>query len=80
MSSKSEFYIALDHLKEAAHAARRAMPEHFRDRERKMWNGLLTRLPEQIDDIRTSLDDPHTQTDPNDPLSPRNRNNRIIIP
>lgn len=79
MPSKSEFYIALDHVAQAAKDALRAMPESLSPRERKLWTGMLSRLPEQIGDVRTSLDDPHTQTDPNDPRSPRNRN-RLIIP
>ena len=77
MSSKSEFYVALDHLKQAALDARKAMPESFAGRERKMWEGLLYRLPEQIDDLRTSLDDPHTVTPQG--IEARNRN-KLIIP
>jgi hypothetical protein len=68
MSSKSEFYTALDHLKHAARDAHKAMPDSFSSREKKLWGGLLSRMPEQIDDLKTNLDDPHTQTS-----TPRNR-------
>jgi hypothetical protein len=74
MASKAEFYVALDHVKEAATNALKAMPEAMQGRERKLWQGMLSRLPNQIDDLRTNLDDPHTVTDPS------TRQNRIIDP
>lgn len=62
MSSKSEFYIALDHLMQAAKDAHKAMPESFSDREKKIWGGILGRIPEQITDVKGNLDNPHTPT------------------
>lgn len=74
MSSKSEFYIALDHLKQAAKDAHKAMPESFSSHERKMWEGILSRMPEQIDDLKANLDDPQMQ------LRRARRESPIILP
>lgn len=77
MSSKAEFYVALDHVKQAAKDALKAMPESLSGRERKFWEGLLSRLPEQIDDVRVNFDDPHTVTEAG---RRRQDMNKLIIP
>lgn len=72
MSSKGEFYVALDHLRQAAKDAVKAMPDDLNSREKKLWQ-FLSRLSDQIEDIKASLDDPHTRTD----LSNRNT---LLVP
>jgi hypothetical protein len=57
MPTKDEFLTALDNIAAAAKDAQRKMPEEFdtRSREGRTLNALLTRLPEQIEDIKVLL-------------------------
>jgi hypothetical protein len=57
MATKDEFYNALTKLGEAATEALRQMPPEMGGRDRKLWTGLLSRLPEQIQDLKTNLAD-----------------------
>jgi hypothetical protein len=59
MATKDEFIAALDNVKAAAQDAYRKIPPEFgrQGREGRALHALLTRLPEQIDDIKVLLID-----------------------
>jgi hypothetical protein len=58
MPTKDEFFTALHQLQEAARHAHQQMPPEMGGRDRRLWEGLLTRLPEQIDDLKANLAGP----------------------
>jgi hypothetical protein len=64
--TKDEFYRALSQLSDAATEAAKKIPEdmHPQSREGKIWRNLLSRLPEQIADIKDQFNDPNRRTDP----------------
>lgn len=59
MSTKDEFYRKLDAVVAAATDALKAIPTDMPEQQKKMWRGLLSRLPEQVPDIRATFDDEH---------------------
>jgi hypothetical protein len=66
MATKDEFFKALDEVRAAAVRAGNVIPnEDFPPgtRMRKVIDALVTRLPEQIDDIKATLQDPHKRTE-----------------
>jgi hypothetical protein len=64
MPTKNEFYRAVERVKDAAIEALKTIPEDLspQSREGKIWNNLLSRLPNQLDDIRQQFSDPHHVT------------------
>jgi hypothetical protein len=70
MPTKDEFYHALERLKDASDEALRNIPEdmHPQSREGKIWRNLLTRLPEQISDLKLTFSDPHRVKDKSNPF------------
>lgn len=59
MPTKDEFYRKVDAVGGAAREAIRELPPDLSDRERRLWLSLLSRLPEQIDDMKANFADPH---------------------
>ena len=59
MATKDEFYQALTKLGDAAKDVLAKMPPELGERDVRLWRGLLTRLPEQIADMKSNLDDPY---------------------
>lgn len=55
MATKDEFYRKLTQLGELATETLREMPPEIGDRDRRLWTGILSRLPEQIADLKENL-------------------------
>lgn len=72
--SKNDFFIGLDHLTTAAKNALKDLPEDMGRRERSVAERFLSRIPEQVEDIKSFIEDPHKRTHPSD------IGNRIIDP
>jgi hypothetical protein len=62
MGNKNDFFISLNRLSSAARDAFKDIPEGMSERERKIVTAFLTRIPDQIEDIQSFIDDPHKVT------------------
>lgn len=58
--TRDEFYRKVDAVAGAAREAlKMGLPPDMNQREKKLWTGVLSRLPEQIEDVKANFNDPH---------------------
>lgn len=64
MGNKNDFFMAMNRLAQVAKDAYVDMPDDMPARQKKIAQAFLTRIPDQVEDIKSFIDDSHTVTQP----------------
>lgn len=72
MGNKNDFFLAMGRLARLSQDALKDIPDELSGRERRVATAFLTRIPDQVEDIKSFIEDPHKVS--------MNHDKRIIHP